>query len=666
MHPATLTLLLAAALDPLVPPPAPRGLLEFARTVILPDGPQAGEPYDPASDPAQFEILKAWAAGGHDEYVTVGIVQGGKSWATTVVPALYALAELRSSVVIGWPDVTLAERFWTLKLKPTITANPPVAALVLPTSGPGSDGGFAQAFVCPGGGTLAQLAPGRGNEAAGSSLTGRFVFIEERDDIGSRGVDQLFQRAAGYDAAARRSSNSTIKDDQQSATWAAYQASTRGRLWFPCPHCGAWQTFDWEHVTADWADEELAATTIRLVCTANGCRIDEDQRRNALRTWRLVGLGQHVDANGVVVGERPRSGRWGLWWSALDSTRRTLGVLARDYARALARRAAGDHDGMRQFMRDQLGRGYREEVEGQEGADQLSRDLLAARSIQGWADSGHDRDDGGLWSRHIAPLPPSFDFLGVTADVQENRVYWSLLAADAERRTWDVAWGYDYATHQRAPMSDGEQHAVLDRIDQLVDELAGDHGLAWRAVDVGYSQSEICAWLKGRPAWIAIAGAGDDVAGKLRSARRAGDLPGVLYRHRPEHWPLPSSRPLHTCDAGRVREQAQLQFLRSPGQPGAAHLPRGLKSNDSYIKHLLGEVLVEHPRTGRKVWKKNPGRHDYLDLRTYHLALLLWRLHQAARRSDADADPAADAVAQPAAPASEPWLGGPASGESWL
>ncbi|HYG70096.1 MAG TPA: hypothetical protein VD838_20645, partial [Anaeromyxobacteraceae bacterium] len=134
-----LDLVVDAAARQIALPPRPRGLLEFARSLRYPDGPEEGKLCDPESHVATYEILRAFAKGGYDELVTLGPVQDTKTWSTTTVPTLYALAELRRSVVIGFPDRNLAAKYWRSKLRPTITASG--LGHLLPEDGPGSDGG---------------------------------------------------------------------------------------------------------------------------------------------------------------------------------------------------------------------------------------------------------------------------------------------------------------------------------------------------------------------------------------------------------------------------------------------------------------------------------------------------------------------------------------------
>jgi len=652
----TLDQLADAALRVLAPPPRPRSLLAFARSLRLPDGPQAGEAYEPTSHPAGLEILRAFAAGGFEQMVTLGPVQDGKTWATIIVPLLYTLAELRQAAVYGLPDRALAGKVWRSKLRPTIEACG--LGHLLPTSGPGSDGGAPEDVLFTTGARLFMLGAGARNEAGQAAVTAPFVAVDERDSIRPRWVELLNARADAFDIAARRVSTSTIKHDAGgSTTWSLYAMSTSGRLWFRCPRCraeahasGGWQAFEWDRVEYDPTDDRTAAATVRLVCAhVAEHRLTDDERRAALLDWRLVARGQSVAPDGGLVGELPPTSVWGLRWTALDSPLKSLPTLAVRHRQACQQRdAEGNHEALRQFYRDQLAAPYRDDLEGQEGTATLTPAYLQARAnVHGWADLVADKpDDGALWSRYMAPLPDTATCAVATIDVQSNRCYWLLTAADADLRTYDAAWGYEHATADRLPTSTGELHAILDRIADLLPSLVARDGAApgepaarppvpivGLGVDVGYRQPELVAWLAGRPSWVPIAGAGEDVAGKLRSVvaqapgaeRRDGDMLGVLYRRALEGARLAPRQQLHLVDVDRVKEQAVGQYLRPAGSAGAAHLPRGLKASDAIILHLTGEQLVESDKTGRRVWRVVRKRHDYLDLRTYNLALL--RLH---------------------------------------
>lgn len=631
----------AAAGRVLALPPAPRSLLAFVRTLRYPDGPEEGRLCEPESHVATYEILRAFAAGGHDEMVTLGPVQDTKTWSTTTVPTLYAIAELRRSVVIGWPDRSLAGKYWRGKLKPTMQASG--LGDLLPVDGPGSDGGAPEDVLFATGARLYLLGAGARNEAGQSMVTAPIVALEERDSIRPRWAELLWQRCESYGEQKRRSSTSTIKHDKGSSTVAVYEGSLAYRAWFRCPACveaahpsGGWQTLEPDRFHYDPTDDLAAEATAHVVCLhVPEHRIDEDRRRTMIGglRWVLVARGQTVQPDGTVTGPVPRSKVWGFRWTALDSPLKPLGELAKQHRQACERRDAyGDHEPLRQFYRDKWVVPYREDVEGQDGATAITPAYLQARSVQhGWADFTLDKDDTGrLWSRHLTELPERATIASLKVDVQDNRLYWSLIGADADLRTWDASWGYEFATVDQVPLSVGELHAVLDRIRDLLPSLTrrtdgAEVLLVSRGIDVGYRQPDITSWLAANPTWVPVSGAGDEVAGKLRAAPAGGDMLGVVYRRTIDGARLGPRQLLHLVDVDRVREQAQTAFLRTPDDAGAAHLPRGLKANDAYLLHLTAEVLEEDEKTGRRKWRSVRKRNDYLDLRTYHLALL--RLH---------------------------------------
>lgn len=687
--------MLAATLDYLVdafaltvaPAPRPRPLLAFASSLRMPDegggdpeaAPREPQLHDPRSHPAQYEFYKAFAKGGFLDFVVLGPVQDGKTWAIEIVPTLWNLVELRRHVVYGCPDRPFCGKMWRSKFLPTIHASG--LGHLLPETGPGSDGGVPDDMLFGTGARFFMLGAGAKNEAGQAGVTAPTVVIGERSSIRPRWVELLFGRKESYGAAGRGVSTSTLKHDGdgEDSTVTAYNDSTGGRLQFRCPKCSHWQSWEWDRVEADWTSDETAMATVRLHCANSPCRhgLTEYERMSSLRDWRLVMKGQSVGADGVVVGIPPASQVWGLRWTALDSPLKDLRVLAVKYRQAVVvRDVYGEHGKLQQFTRDMLVRQYRGHEEGHEATRAITREYLASRSAAfGWAETFPDRDDGAesndriLFSRHIADLPTDDDgkqlgeFASLEVDVQDNRCYWSIELADGDLRTWDVAWGYEYGSREHDPMSKGELHAVLDRIRDIAPGYVGKLPIVLKGIDVGFRQDEIVDWLRSNPSWQPVAGAGDEVAGKLRAANASGDLPGVIYRHKPEGWRLPG-RKLYTIEVNRVREQAQNAFMRPAGSPGAAHLPKGLKSHDTYIKHLCGERLVEHPKTGRRTWQQTPGqrRHDYLDLRVYHHARIRLHLENARRSAESPADHLPEgsfqAVEPVTAPSGDDFVGG--------
>jgi hypothetical protein len=610
---------------------------EWIRTQRLSEdgGPHAGERYDPDTHPAQRHFHRAWVGHRWIRFVLLGPVQDGKSWLQVLV-ALYCLAELRCHVALALPTVELWRRMWPSKWRP-----PMLAAGLLPEDGAGSEGGCPITFPTVYGSRFTALGAGTKNENALAAITVRHVGLDEVDDIlPSRRVDLACARATGWGLHRREVMTSTIKGDtpRHSRILREYASGTASRLHHPCPHCGHWQPYEWAQVRYDATSDLTAADTARLHCVRCDRPLTDAERRASLQRSLLVHRDQTVSDAGQVEGPEPTTATWSMRWTVLDSPLQTLAEQAVRHRQALQQRdTENDHDALRQFFRDRLATGYQGETQGDEGQASISRAQLAARSTQGWALSERVRDASGLFSRHVAPWPDGADRCVMACDVQQNRVYWLLLAGDAERRTYDLAWGYEFAEADMLPMTAAGLHAVLDRCDALAHSLADGRPVVGKGVDVGYNQADLIPWLAGHPDWSPVVGMGEDKVMHLRRVPGIVGVPGVVYLHRPEDWQLGYHQLLHVVEVDRVRASAQNAHLVKVGSPGAAHLPRGLKPSDAYLVHLCGERQEE--RNGRRVWKTLGGRHDWLDCRTYGHALL--ELHAAAVAAHADERPRA-------------------------
>ena len=611
----------------------PRDMLTFSRSLRLPadGGPHAGENYDPDTHPAHLEILRGFMADEFGQVVAVGPTQDGKTWVNDVIPMLYALIERGESVAVVMPTRSKLNSLWQTKVLPAIRGND--FGHLLPAQGHGSEGATPEEIALGSGGHAHLLSTGTSNEAGLSNITVRWVFGDEVDDITpARRLDLAWARADAWGLEARRAESSTIKHDAPGASRVLrdYQAGTASRLWFACPHCGRWQTWEWERVTYDPTNDATARDSVRLACQ-NGCLLTEADRRRSLYRHRLVHRDQLVADDGAIVGGCPLTRVFSLRWTALDSPLKTLGELAvRHRTATAARDANGDHDKLIQFFRDQLACQYVRDAVTDEGEAKLSAAYLAARShAHGWAVQVPVKDRHGQYSRHLADLPAQARRTVATIDVQGNRLYWYLGAEDDQRCTYDVAWGYEFSTGAKEPLTEITLQDVLDRVSALVDDLAGHTVTVYRAVDVGYHLDWILPWLARNPSWVPLAGSSDDT---LEGARRAAQLsiPGVVHLYRPaKSWDC--DRLLHAVDVRRVRERAQNRYLVPAGKPGGAYLPRGVQPGDLLARHLVAEELVQSEKTGEKVWRKakGGGRWDLLDLRTYADALFDLARHTA-------------------------------------
>jgi hypothetical protein len=628
--------LLRRALAVAAPPQQEMTHAQVASSIRLPDGPRQGERYDWQDDPVHREVIRAldepW-----DSVVGVGAVQTGKSLSLILVPTLRQVVYQRRAAVYSQPTAPKLFEAWTGKLQPSIVGAG--CGPWLPQAGQGSKGGQMPRFVVfrePVSGSRAgmlYLIPGGGrNESAQAAVTAPTVLVDEVDSFQSaHRVTLVGKRADAFGAQARRVYTSTVKadgdpeadgDEGKSIILSMYRESTRSRLWHPCPHCGVFQPLEWEAVSYDAESEMTAAESVRIACPHCAACWTEDDRQVAIRGAVLVHHTQTVGSGGEIIGAPPPTRRWGLLWTSLDSTLRDLPTLAIEHWRATQALNRGEHGLMRSFVRDQLCRPYRYDVD--ESLKRLDLATLTARSAQGWSPATirSDRTEDGdreSHSRHLAgewPDGAGFACLGV--DAQDDRLYWVLTAADIDGRTWDMGWGYEFGDRHQAPLSDAQFAEVARRIDGVARQACGPR-FAGALMDVGDggNLAPLLAAIEPLAGWLPCDGKGDAIT----SSTDPRDVPGYAYLRRPQGWR--SSRPLVHVPSNSLRAQVQSAYLIPAGRPGAAHLPSGLDGRTGYIRHLIAEQAQES-KAGNIIWRKRPGggRHDWLDARIYSRAAI--------------------------------------------
>lgn len=642
------------------PPEDAPSYREFARSVLIPDGPSRGLRLDPASEPALDVVLRVLdgeivdsAGQPFREIVDCAATQTGKSLRAILIPTLRATTRLRQSVIYCQPTADLINKVWVDKLFPSLVGCG--FAAWIPAKGPGSRGGrpTSLALLDPAtqtrAGSIIFVAGGQGKkrEAGQAGVTAPIVLLDEADEYeDAHRLALVAQRAASYGADAVVIKASTVKKDVNSVILAEYAASTASRLWFACPHCGAFQPLEWSRVRYDATDSISARESARYHCGACDVGWTDEDRLRALRVYRLVHQGQTVSDTGEILGPIPRVRAFGLRTSKLDyAIGYGLGDLADEHRKAKALvDATGDHGLMRSFTRDRLSMPYQGDAVDAEGEGRaVDAAYIAARAASPANPLGNLIQDkeAGESSHYWCEAPRCATMATLAVDVQGDRVYWLLTAWDDQDRSYDIGWGYDFACERESQATPAQYHAILDRVDAMVS--AGIGGSPWafpisiRGIDVGYHQSDLMPWVRSRAGWRAVKGLGETQANGAKAALEGDryadgrhDVPGMVAVRRQRDGSV-----IWFVHSDQAREQAQRAFLIPAGQPGAAHAPRGLKSSDAYCKHLASRRL-DRGKTGDRKWVRVQLRDDYLACRTYAVAL---RRHS---------------ILKPTAPASEP------------
>lgn len=142
---------------------------------------------------------------------------------------------------------------------------------------------------------------------------------------------------------------------------ALYNRGDRRRWYWPCPQCGSYFEGQWKHLEWDVKNSTLAsAETVRMICPANGCRI-EPSSRTSMQEWGVwLKDGQGIDPNsGRVVGAGVRSMMASFWLNGIAANFTTWTNLVVSYLNALNEyEKTQSEDALKKFFNTDLGVPY--------------------------------------------------------------------------------------------------------------------------------------------------------------------------------------------------------------------------------------------------------------------------------------------------------------------
>lgn len=338
-------------------------MLEFAeQDVVIPDGPYEGRPYRTSRQPYARLWFQALALGLWLRAFATGPVQSGKTLSAFVIPVIYHLFELGETVIVGLPDMKMADDKWKEDLLPVIQASPRLARL-LPTRGEGSQGGAVHNAVRFQHGPTLKFMSGGGGDKHRAGFTSRVVVITETDGMdtsgeASREADPITQLEARTGAFTKRTGAPALLyaectvSTEDGRTWREYTGGTDSRIVVPCAHCEAWVTPEREHLVG-WQDagsELQAMEQAHFACPACGEPWTEEQRDGMNADGRLLHRGQSVTPAGEVEGELPAVRTLGFRYSAFNNLFKPAGDIG--LAEWRAARATNEDNAereMRQF-----------------------------------------------------------------------------------------------------------------------------------------------------------------------------------------------------------------------------------------------------------------------------------------------------------------------------
>lgn len=278
--------------------------------------------------------------------------------------------------------------------------------------------------------TVAQLA---GRPVGRIALTD---YDRMDDDIGGEGspFDLASKRTTTFGSFAMTVAESSPSRDIKNPRWIAtspheappcegilglYNRGDRRRWYWRCPHCGTYFEGRWDHIEWDDRGSVLAsAETARMLCPANGCRIEQSDRQEMQEWGTWVKEGQRIDSRTLnLVGTPVRSRTASFWLNGVAANFTTWTDLVVTYLNAMADfERTGSEDSLRKFFNTDLAQPYTPKAMESE----LLPEVLKNRADKFPTDemSLEERIDRNPMFEPL--VPEDVRFLVATIDVQNN------------------------------------------------------------------------------------------------------------------------------------------------------------------------------------------------------------------------------------------------------
>jgi len=616
-------------------PVASRTVEEFAcQEVVIPKGPLRGTLYDPSFMPFFRFVFEAMENKYYRKMAIVGPTQAGKSLVCNNIPMLYTLFELQEDIIVGIPTMDLAKGIWSEKIRPVIAATRYES--LLPTSGAGARGGVPQAIELKNG-VFLRFMPAGGGDGQRSSHTARVVIITEvdkMDDIGesseeSDPVSQIEMRADAFADTSKIILECTTTTEAGRIWQEAMVIGTGSRAWVPCPECGRYQPLVQKGLCFDPNDSVTAEESARYRCEHCEAMLDDSQRREMLKSPRLVHKTQSIDEHGNLVGDQPKTRVFGFHYNVLYSPMQSLGKTA---AQQWEADAADLREKKKAMVQSKWAMPWSED---QSDGLRLSFHFLKQRAK--------------ISETRLRTVPNWCDFLIFEVDVQKHVLYWH---AEAYRRD-GTSQVVEYGITDIVDESDRAIVKALDMTHEITQE-------GWPVIDnpetvvqprlclldTGYRYDVIAPWLRARTGWFGVKGTGRGSKVKITGAKAIFSIPGIVTVR-----PQDDGNKIWFVDVDSTKAIAHDRYFLGASQPGYTEVPGDV--TQGYLMSITAEQRKFSEAAEGFVWEKIRRRNDYLDCRSYGVAGAMY-LAMRTKRDEQVVAAKAEANKEKVAPVVEP------------
>lgn len=431
------------------------------------------------------------------------------------------------------------------------------------------------------GGTL--YATTAGSAANLAELAARYIYGDEIDrwdvDVDNEGdpIELAETRAStfGRNAKIYFSSSPTLKGASRIAD--LFDQSDQRHYYVPCPHCGDYQTLEWENLK--WTDDYRQ---VQYLCCTCGSLIDEHHKGDMLARgeWRA-----HAEGDGETVGFTLNALYAPLGWVSW------LG-LAKQYDKARAAQDKGDLEPMQVFYNTRLARLW-----------DAAQEMTKASELKARA------EDYPLGS-----VPRGALILTAAVDTQHNRLELLVLGWGEGLERWVV----DHQVIMGDP-SDERTWALLDdKLKARYRHVSGvEMAICATAIDSGgHHTDEVYQFTRLRRWRNIIAVKGASRSGRPVLAQRPSKVDvtwrGTTHKQGAELWFIGTDT---------AKDWIYNRYAMNEG-PGALHFSQDLP-DDFYEQCVVERKVARYVKGHKRIeWVKGKAdRNEALDLLVYNLAV---------------------------------------------
>ena len=293
--------------------------------IVLPTGLHRGERFRHRNHPVSRLWFDELDSGNWWRHAAVAPTQNGKTLMCYVVPVLYHLFEMNETVIIGLPDMRMANDKWERDILPVIMASR--YRDMLPLRGEGTRGGKIKSSVTFSNGAMLRFMSSGGGDKARAGFAGcRVVAITEvdgMDEAGARSREgdpckQIEARLRAYPAPMRRVYLECTASIPEGRIWEEYEHGSHSKIVVPCPKCKKWISPEREDLKG-WQEATSEADALEKTCWhCSKCdhAISSEERESSWSKAKLIHEGQEVTVRGKILGDPPKTHTLGFRWGA--------------------------------------------------------------------------------------------------------------------------------------------------------------------------------------------------------------------------------------------------------------------------------------------------------------------------------------------------------------